>query len=203
MDRARQLPADLQAGHHVRPEIANKINDAAVGDPHGVTISAAYIGEMRRGITTDPRTSHIKALAKAFKIDLDKPVRELSQDQLKVILYGTGDRQVSMTYRNQNGNEFRFSRAFEGVITNLERRYKETNSEYIREKISEFMSDRPCPTCGGTGTGTGGMTGDPAPFTKPGGVDPRRGRARGGRAGDPPARPRSRPSCPPARTRTA
>ncbi|HEX9331730.1 MAG TPA: excinuclease ABC subunit UvrA, partial [Anaerolineales bacterium] len=48
-----------------------------------------------------------------------------------------------------NGNEFRFSRAFEGVITNLERRYRETNSEYIREKISEFMSDRPCPTCKG------------------------------------------------------
>ncbi|HEX2989869.1 MAG TPA: excinuclease ABC subunit UvrA [Anaerolineales bacterium] len=91
----------------------------------------------------------LEAAARAYKIDLDKPVRELSQDQLKVILYGTGDRQVSMTYRNQNGNEFRFSRAFEGVITNLERRYRETNSEYIREKISEFMSDRPCPTCGG------------------------------------------------------
>ena len=54
-----------------------------------------------------------------------------------------------MTYRNSNGHEFRFSRAFEGVITNLERRYRETNSEYIREKISEFMSDRPCPTCKG------------------------------------------------------
>jgi excinuclease ABC subunit A len=91
----------------------------------------------------------LEAAARAYKIDLDKPVRELTQEQLKVILYGTGDRQVSMTYRNQNGNEFRFSRAFEGVITNLERRYKETNSEYIREKISEFMSDRPCPTCGG------------------------------------------------------
>jgi excinuclease ABC subunit A len=91
----------------------------------------------------------LEAAARAYKIDLDKPVRELTQDQLKVVLYGTGDRQVSMTYRNQNGNEFRFSRAFEGVITNLERRYKETNSEYIREKISEFMSDRPCPTCGG------------------------------------------------------
>ena len=54
-----------------------------------------------------------------------------------------------MTYKNSNGNEFRFTRAFEGVITNLERRYRETNSELIREKISEFMSDRPCPTCKG------------------------------------------------------
>ncbi|RPJ19520.1 MAG: excinuclease ABC subunit A, partial [Chloroflexi bacterium] len=91
----------------------------------------------------------LQAAAKAYRIDLDKPVRELTQDQLRVILYGTGDRQVQMTYKNSNGNEFRFSRAFEGVITNLERRYRETNSEYIREKINEFMSDRPCPTCQG------------------------------------------------------
>jgi excinuclease ABC subunit A len=87
--------------------------------------------------------------SKAFKIDLDKPVRELTKEQLDIVLYGTGDKQIQMIYQNANGNEFRFTRAFEGVITNLERRYKETNSEYIREKISEFMSDRPCPTCGG------------------------------------------------------
>jgi excinuclease ABC subunit A len=91
----------------------------------------------------------LQAAAKAYRIDLDTAVSELTKEQLDVILYGTGDRQVQMTYRNSNGNEFKFSRAFEGVITNLERRYKETNSEYIREKISEFMSDRPCPTCHG------------------------------------------------------
>jgi excinuclease ABC subunit A len=91
----------------------------------------------------------LEAAARAYRIDLDKPVRELTQDQLKIVLYGTGDRQVQMTYKNSNGHEFRFSRAFEGVITNLERRYRETNSEFIREKISEFMSDRPCPTCQG------------------------------------------------------
>ncbi|MGZ9234655.1 MAG: excinuclease ABC subunit UvrA, partial [Anaerolineales bacterium] len=91
----------------------------------------------------------LQAAAKTFKIDLDKPVRELTPEQMNVILYGTGEKQVQMTYKNSNGNEFRFWRAFEGVITNLERRYKETNSEYIREKINEFMSDRPCPTCQG------------------------------------------------------
>src|SRR5512143_3964328 len=91
----------------------------------------------------------LEAAARAYHIDLDKPVRELTKEQLDVVLYGTGDRQVRMTYKNSNGQEFSFSRAFEGVITNLERRYRETNSEYIREKINEFMSDRPCPTCGG------------------------------------------------------
>jgi len=87
--------------------------------------------------------------AKAFKIDLDKPVKELTKEQMKIVLYGTGEKQIQMTYQNSNGNEFKFTRAFEGVITNMERRYRETNSEYIREKISEFMSDRPCPSCGG------------------------------------------------------
>jgi excinuclease ABC subunit A len=87
--------------------------------------------------------------SKAFKIDLDKPVKELTKDNLKIVLYGTGDKQIQMTYQGANGNEFKFTRAFEGVITNLERRYRETNSEYIREKISEFMSDRPCPACNG------------------------------------------------------
>lgn len=87
--------------------------------------------------------------SKAFKIDLDKPFGELTKEQQKVVLYGTGNKQIQMTYQSAGGNEFKFSRAFEGVITNLERRYKETNSEYIREKISEFMSDRPCPSCKG------------------------------------------------------
>jgi excinuclease ABC subunit A len=64
-------------------------------------------------------------------------------------LYGTNGKEIEMRYKNTSGNEFKFKRVFEGVIGNLERRYRETNSEYIRAKISEFMSDRPCPTCGG------------------------------------------------------
>jgi excinuclease ABC subunit A len=91
----------------------------------------------------------LEAAAKVYKIDLDKPVSELTKEQLNIVLYGTGEKQIQMAYKNSNGNEFKFSRAFEGVITNLERRYRETNSEWIREKISEFMSDRPCPTCQG------------------------------------------------------
>jgi excinuclease ABC subunit A len=91
----------------------------------------------------------LEAAARAYRIDLNKPVRDLTKEQMNIVLYGTGERQVQMTYHNSNGNEFKFSRAFEGVITNLERRYRETNSEYIREKINEFMSDRPCPTCNG------------------------------------------------------
>jgi excinuclease ABC subunit A len=91
----------------------------------------------------------LEAAARQYKIDLNKPVSELPQEKLEIVLYGTHGKEVSMSYRNTNGNEFKFNRAFEGVIGNLERRYRETNSEYIRNKISEFMSDRPCPTCNG------------------------------------------------------
>lgn len=91
----------------------------------------------------------LEAAAHHYKIDLNAPVSSLSPDQLDIILYGTRGKEIQMTYHNANGNEFKFTRAFEGVIGNLERRYRETNSEYIRTKISEFMSDRPCPTCNG------------------------------------------------------
>ena len=91
----------------------------------------------------------LEGAARTYKIDLDKPVNELTKQQLDIILYGTNGKEIEMHYRNASGNEFKFKRTFEGVIGNLERRYRETNSEYIRSKISEFMSDRPCPTCGG------------------------------------------------------
>jgi excinuclease ABC subunit A len=91
----------------------------------------------------------LEGAARVYKIDLDKPVNELTEKQLDIVLYGSNGKEIEMRYKNTSGNEFKFKRAFEGVIGNLERRYRETNSEYIRSKISEFMSDRPCPTCGG------------------------------------------------------
>ncbi|MBI1793691.1 MAG: excinuclease ABC subunit UvrA [Chloroflexi bacterium] len=87
--------------------------------------------------------------AKAFDIDLDIPVQEIPKDKLDIILYGTKGREIPIKYKSAKGHEFTFARDFEGVVGNLERRYRETNSEYIREKITEYMSDKPCPTCKG------------------------------------------------------
>jgi len=89
------------------------------------------------------------AAAKAFDIDLDTPVKDISKEKLDIILYGTRGREIPIKYKSAKGHEFTFARDFEGVIGNLERRYRETNSEYIREKITEYMSDKPCPTCKG------------------------------------------------------
>ncbi len=91
----------------------------------------------------------LEAVAEAYGIDLDAPVRSLPPEQLDVILYGTRGREITVHYRNKNGRQATFNMTFEGVIGNLQRRYNETNSEYIREKIAEFMSQRTCPTCNG------------------------------------------------------
>ena len=91
----------------------------------------------------------LEAAAEAFGIDLDAPVERIPKEKLEIILYGTNGRKVTVHYRNKNGRKATFDTTFEGVIRNLERRYNETNSEYMRDKISEFMSERTCPTCGG------------------------------------------------------
>ncbi|HEX8992497.1 MAG TPA: excinuclease ABC subunit UvrA [Anaerolineales bacterium] len=91
----------------------------------------------------------LQGAARYFGIDLDKPVRELTKEQLDLILYGTRGKEIPIKYKSARGHEFTFARDFEGVIGNLERRYRETNSEFIRERITEYMSDKPCPTCHG------------------------------------------------------
>ena len=91
----------------------------------------------------------LQAAARFFGVDLDKPVKDLSKEQLDIILYGTRGKEIPIKYRSAKGHEFTFARDFEGVVGNLERRYRETNSEYIRERITEYMSDKSCPTCKG------------------------------------------------------
>src|SRR5205807_7945947 len=66
-----------------------------------------------------------------------------------LFLEGTGDEPVEITYRNRYGRKRTYSTRFEGIINNLERRYRETDSDFSRAKIEEFMSLRPCPECGG------------------------------------------------------
>ncbi len=91
----------------------------------------------------------VQAVARKYDIDLDKPIRELSQEKIDKILYGTHGEEVHLVFHGQKDRQTSLQAVFEGVIPNLMRRYRETQSEYIRNKISEFMTDKPCPTCGG------------------------------------------------------
>lgn len=91
----------------------------------------------------------LEAAAKYYDIDLRVPVREIPKEKLDIVLYGTRGKEIPMTYKRDDNHEYNFDREFEGVIGNLMRRFNDTNSEYMREKIGAFMSMRSCPTCGG------------------------------------------------------
>ena len=91
----------------------------------------------------------LEATARQYHIDLNAPVRELPREKIDLILYGTNGEEVSIQYTSRDGRQATFNTAFEGVIGNLQRRYNETTSDYARDKLSEFMSERVCPECGG------------------------------------------------------
>ncbi|HXR13499.1 MAG TPA: excinuclease ABC subunit UvrA [Solirubrobacteraceae bacterium] len=89
------------------------------------------------------------ALADRYSVDLEAPWHTLSDAQQRIFLHGTGGERVDVRYRNRYGRERAYAARFEGIVPNLQRRYRETDSELQREKIEEFMSVRPCPDCHG------------------------------------------------------
>ncbi|WP_297718156.1 excinuclease ABC subunit UvrA [Intestinimonas sp.] len=91
---------------------------------------------------------YFEALAKKYKFKLTTPVKDLSDEVLDVILYGTKGEKLKLTYERENG-QGTLMQAFEGVVNNLERRYRETQSDAMRRDLEECMSQRPCPDCGG------------------------------------------------------
>ncbi len=90
-----------------------------------------------------------QAIAETYSIDLECAWEDLPASQQELYLYGTGDQRVHVSYRNRYGRRRSYATQFEGIITNLQRRYRETESEFSREKIEEFMTLRPCPVCKG------------------------------------------------------
>jgi excinuclease ABC subunit A len=93
--------------------------------------------------------SVIQAIADRYEIDLDAPWQELSEEQQNLFLYGTEGDRVYISYRNRMGRRRSYMLAFEGIVPSLQRRYRETDSSTQRERIEEYMSFRPCPTCKG------------------------------------------------------
>jgi len=90
-----------------------------------------------------------EAIAKRYGVDLGTPWDELPQEHRDLFLSGTNGEPLQITYRNRFGRTRSYGTRFEGVLANLQRRYRETDSEWTREKIEEFMSLRACPECGG------------------------------------------------------
>lgn len=90
----------------------------------------------------------IEALAKHYEFDKNSPWKELPKQVQQVFLYGSGEEEIEFRY-DEGGRVYQVTRVFEGVIPNMERRYRETDSNWIREEFENYQNNRPCGACGG------------------------------------------------------
>ncbi|RQD67385.1 MAG: excinuclease ABC subunit UvrA [Tindallia sp. MSAO_Bac2] len=91
----------------------------------------------------------VEQLARQYNVSLDKPIRELPEDFVQTLLYGSEHHEISFEFESRFGGQKTYSSTYEGIIPNLNRRYTETHSEYMRDRIESFMSENPCPACNG------------------------------------------------------
>ena len=91
---------------------------------------------------------YFEALSKKYNFKLNTPVKDLPPEIMEIILYGTKGEKLKLTYERENGHGT-LMQPFEGIINNLERRYRETQSDAMRRDLEDCMSERPCPDCGG------------------------------------------------------
>lgn len=92
----------------------------------------------------------LKAVAEHFGFDIDTPFEQLDKNYQQAILQGTGKDPVTFNYLNDRGDIIRKSHPFEGVLNNLERRYRETESDMVREDLAKYLNMQPCPSCEGS-----------------------------------------------------
>lgn len=92
----------------------------------------------------------LTSLSNHFKFDMDKPFYKLPKKIQDTVLYGSGDEEIKFTYQNDQGSKYTKLQPFEGVIPNMQRRYRDTESTVVREELSKYMSHQACPDCHGT-----------------------------------------------------
>jgi excinuclease ABC subunit A len=92
----------------------------------------------------------LNSLAEHYGFDIDAPFEKLSKKHRQIILQGSGKQEISFAYINDRGDVFNRTHTFEGIIPNMERRYRDTDSQSVREELSKFLATQPCPDCHGT-----------------------------------------------------
>ncbi len=123
-------------------------------DPERVVVNEelALAGGAIRG--WDRKTTYyyqmIQSLAAHYDFDLETPFNELSKKLRDIVLFGSGGEKIEFYYENSRGMQVKKRHRFEGVIPNLERRYRETESGAVREELAKFLNSQSCPDCGGT-----------------------------------------------------
>jgi len=121
--------------------------DLVVPDP-SLTLRQGAIAAWSRSQFFYPEL--LESVSKYFGIDMDKPWSKLTKQHQNVLLNGTGEKKIRFGYKNQYGHSRWYEAPFEGVVANLQRRYEETQSEYLKAELERYMSDKPCPACKGT-----------------------------------------------------
>ncbi|MDP9376216.1 MAG: excinuclease ABC subunit UvrA [Actinomycetota bacterium] len=119
-----------------------------VPDP-SLSIGEGAILPWSSGSSTSYYEQMTQAIADRYEIDLERPWGELPEAQQDLFLYGTNGDRLYVSYRSRMGRKRSYTTAFEGIVSNLERRYRETDSDNSRERIEEYMTLRPCPECAG------------------------------------------------------
>ena len=114
--------------------------------------SAIVVMEWRSG-THRYRDNYVwqvlKDTCEYYNIPTDRPISELTKNQLGILLHGKGDEDIAVSYIDSSGNNAVRTKRFEGVVGNLQRRYRDTNSDYMRRKIESYMTQHNCNSCGG------------------------------------------------------
>src|SRR4051812_32382959 len=122
--------------------------DLLVPDP-GLSIDDGALVPWSVGGSSGFYEAVIQAIADRYEIDTSLPWRDLDEEEQRWFLYGTDGEKVYVQYRNRMGRRRQYMLPFDGIVSSLERRYKETDSSQQRERIEEYMSFRPCPVCKG------------------------------------------------------
>jgi excinuclease ABC subunit A len=92
----------------------------------------------------------LNSLAEHYGFDIDAPFNRLSKKHRDIILHGSGKQEIAFSYINDRGDVFKRTHTFEGILPNMERRYRDTESQSVREELSKFLATQPCPECEGT-----------------------------------------------------
>ncbi len=97
----------------------------------------------------------LTSLARHYHFDMDTPFTDLPEEIRQLILYGSGEEKIKFTYFNDRGGEYHKLQPFEGILPNMQRRYRDTESNVVREDLARYLNHQPCPECHGTRLNTG------------------------------------------------
>ena len=122
--------------------------DLVVPDTAMTLNGGAVLPWARTGNTSPYYTQTLQAIAAHYEVDMMTPWRELPEKVRDVILYGSGREKIAFTY-DDGLRSYTTKKTFEGVITNIERRWTETDSSWVRDELARYQSDAPCPACNG------------------------------------------------------